>query len=333
MSQAPKKKRTPRARKPKPVKALIADRAPAAAVGEACEAVVPVAPVGLALIDQVTVVDVETTGVNTRYARIIEIGLVDGDGNAWDTLVRPSGVIAEDMAQQLREWLAANPGKGLRDRITQVGDGPYDPVARAAETWYNLVSPKITEITGITPEQILDAPTTDQILPYLQWRLQNKILVAHNARYDIEVIRQEMRRCGIEWEPAHVVCTLVLARRAFRTTNHKLETLVEELHIKATGRAHGALADSHSALEVFKLATARLGLHAKEDVVIKGQIGAKDIPVGDVMPYGKHKGVRWEQVPQSYLAWLVEQQFPEPALKARAQAELEVRKEYKLQPW
>lgn len=45
------------------------------------------------------------------------------------------------------------------------------------------------------------------------------------------------------------------------------------------------------------------------------RLGRKIVPTDPVMPFGKHKGKRLDQVPPDYLAWLVQQDMADAELR------------------
>ena len=89
-----------------------------------------------------------------------------------------------------------------RDRITEIGlievaDGEY------VDEWTRLVNPGkpipsgIAALTGITDDMVAAAPTFLELAPELQRRLEGRLLIAHNARFDYNFLRAEFRRVGI----------------------------------------------------------------------------------------------------------------------------------------
>ena len=87
------------------------------------------------------------------------------------------------------------------------------------ETYDSLVqverplSRGIQRFTGITQGMVDEAPPPDEVLPELADLLEGRVLVAHNARFDVGVLRQAFERAGLEWPKPPVLCTVMLARR------------------------------------------------------------------------------------------------------------------------
>jgi DNA polymerase-3 subunit epsilon len=135
-----------------------------------------------------------------------------------------------------------------RDRVTEIGllevvDG------KLVSEWSTLVDPGhaipavITSLTGITNEMVAGAPTFAEIGPGLLERLEGRLLVAHNARFDYAFLRAEFRRIGIRFR-ARVLCTVRLSRALFpEHRHHNLDSIMERFGLSCAAR-HRALGDA-----------------------------------------------------------------------------------------
>jgi DNA polymerase-3 subunit epsilon len=134
------------------------------------------------------------------------------------------------------------------DRVTEVGiilvDGD-----QLIDEWSSLVNPErlippeIQSLTGITQAMVKDAPRFETLLPEIAARLQGRIFVAHNARFDYGFIKAEFRRAGQSFT-ADVLCTVRLSRRLFpQHSSHRLDALVSRHRLEATDR-HRAMGDA-----------------------------------------------------------------------------------------
>ena len=116
-----------------------------------------------------TVVDTETTGLDSQKDRLIEIAAIRVRGGKevarFETLVKP--------------------GRKL--------------------------SKKITEITGITDEELKDAPTPQDALQRFVDFLMDDIIVAHNANFDVNFIYDSLERCELPPLKNNYVDTLRLS--------------------------------------------------------------------------------------------------------------------------
>jgi DNA polymerase-3 subunit epsilon len=134
------------------------------------------------------------------------------------------------------------------DRITEIGLIEVDG-GRVVAEWSSLVNPlrsippEIQELTGITDAMVAEAPGFDRLAPDLYARLQGKVLVAHNARFDYGFLRQEFRRAGYRYT-APVLCTVKLSRRLYpHERRHNLDALIAR-HGLPCEKRHRALADA-----------------------------------------------------------------------------------------
>src|SRR5262249_12074619 len=101
----------------------------------------------------------------------------------------------------------------------------------------------ITGLTGITDEMVGAAPTFAEIAAELQRRLDGRLLIAHNARFDYHFLRAEFRRLGIEFS-ATVLCTVRLSRHLFpEQQRHNLDSIMERFALSCAAR-HRALPDA-----------------------------------------------------------------------------------------
>jgi DNA polymerase III subunit epsilon len=71
----------------------------------------------------------------------------------------------------------------------------------------------IQRFTGITQGMVESAPAAEEVLPELAEMLDGRVFVAHNARFDLAVLRQAFERAGLDWPNPPALCTVTLARR------------------------------------------------------------------------------------------------------------------------
>ncbi len=134
------------------------------------------------------------------------------------------------------------------DRITEVAAVLVDD-GELTEEWSTLVNPGrhiphgIETLTGITNAMVEAAPPFEAIALDLAARLDGRILVAHNARFDSAFLRNEFRRAGLAFR-VDVLCSVRLSRRLFpQFPRHNLDALIERHALPSDGR-HRALPDA-----------------------------------------------------------------------------------------
>jgi DNA polymerase III epsilon subunit family exonuclease len=98
------------------------------------------------------------------------------------------------------------------------------------------------QLTGITSEMLADQPAIEEVLPRFLDFIEGGILVAHNAEFDIGMIRAAASRLGIdiEWP---CFCTLKMAQKLLPDLERRnLDTLAERYGLTFEAR-HRAIGD------------------------------------------------------------------------------------------
>jgi len=113
------------------------------------------------------------------------------------------------------------------------------------------IDPGASRVNGITAAMVADAPTFDQIIPQLQPLLNGRILVAHNAPFDLGFLQAEYNIAKISFEPEPALDTLMLARRQYHFYSNSLGNIAKTLNIAASN-AHRALGDVLTTYAVFR---------------------------------------------------------------------------------
>ena len=113
-------------------------------------------------------------------------------------------------------------------------------------------------IHGITAEMVADAPRWKDILPHVMQFIGGDVVVAHNASFDISVIRYACAVDNIEWPEMRFLCTLAMARRALALPTYRLPFVAESLGFHLDGH-HDALADADAVAAVVARLAVRQG--------------------------------------------------------------------------
>lgn len=104
-------------------------------------------------------------------------------------------------------------------------------------------SPRCVAVHGITANDVLDAPTWDEIWPEVcQW-IDGSVIVAHNAGFDANVLMSTCLAHDIAISPIDVLCTRIVSKRSWPSLrSHSLASMAEYLSIVFTH--HDALEDA-----------------------------------------------------------------------------------------
>ncbi len=111
---------------------------------------------------------------------------------------------------------------------------------------------QISEITGINPEDLEDAPTLQKLLPEFKNFLGDAVFVAHNATFDYNFVSMSFERFGLGVLGNRRLCTIDLARRTIEAERYGLGHLNIALDIN-TLIHHRAYADAVTAAKVFEI--------------------------------------------------------------------------------
>ena len=104
------------------------------------------------------------------------------------------------------------------------------------------MTPGAMAVNGITDAMLVDAPPFATVLPQVYALLQDAVLVAHNARFDVGFLRHEWQIAGQTLPSLAVVDTLALAQARYRFRHNSLGAIASELGIIPTS-LHRAMAD------------------------------------------------------------------------------------------
>ena len=104
----------------------------------------------------------------------------------------------------------------------------------------------IQRFTGITQDMVDLAPPPEAALPELAALMRGRVLVAHNAAFDVRVLKQAFARAALDWPDPPVMCTVAVARRFAPLQRRRgLASLADALGIEV-GEVHRALPDAET---------------------------------------------------------------------------------------
>lgn len=155
----------------------------------------------------------------------------------------------------------------LNHRMSAIGISVIED-GNITDEFYSLVDPETdfdpfnSWLTGIDEYAVRDAPTFRQLWPTIEPLMSAGVLVAHNAAFDMRVLRCCIQEYDIEWKNrADYLCTVQMGRRLLPNMSHKLDALCQYYCIDLNH--HHAGSDSHACAEIFLNFLAR-GTDVKE---------------------------------------------------------------------
>ncbi|MFG6118429.1 ATP-dependent DNA helicase DinG [Thalassobacillus sp. B23F22_16] len=135
------------------------------------------------------------------------------------------------------------------DRIIEVGVVIWED-GELMEEFSSLVYPEqdippfITNLTGITNEQVAHAPLFSEIAEEMYEKFSDAYIVAHNIQFDLGFLNKEFADCGLKALDNPVIDTVELARILLpQSPGFKLGQLAEQLNIQHED-PHRALSDT-----------------------------------------------------------------------------------------
>ncbi|WP_427788531.1 putative quorum-sensing-regulated virulence factor [Brevundimonas diminuta] len=175
-------------------------------------------------------------------------------------------------------------------------------------------------IHHLTPADLADAPaySDEGLTAFINEGPAADILVAHHAAFEARHIPVEITGAR-PW-----LCTVKAARAAWPEapgySNQVLRywrdlQLAPELAMPAHRAAPDAWVTAHILIDLLKEASVERLMEWNDE--------ARSL---EHMPFGKHRGKAWPELPTDYLEWLVVQSEMSDAVRTRASAELTLRK-------
>lgn len=201
-----------------------------------------------------------------------------------------------------------------RDRIIEVAvmsfdfDQVYDQMESLVDPQC-AIPPESIDIHHITTEMVAGKPTIDSLLPPLLELIGSHIIIGHGIQFDVELIALAAERHRLPCTIRHnrQIDTLRLARLYGDCPINSLRCLAQHFNVPLEG-AHRAMNDVIANCEVFKHLSKPY--RSTEELF---QILSKPILMS-AMPFGKHKGRPFKEIPLQYLQWLANKDFDQDLL-------------------
>lgn len=120
------------------------------------------------------------------------------------------------------------------------------------DEYYKLIRPKKLyfhpdniKVHGITEEMVADEPSLHKLWDEIFPRLQGKQVVAHFAKFDMNVLRNSLAAWGIRAPEFDFLCSWLLSKKAFpNLSSHGLSYVAESIGFKF--HHHHALEDARA---------------------------------------------------------------------------------------
>lgn len=114
-----------------------------------------------------------------------------------------------------------------------------------------------TRIHGIESWDVVDAPRFSDVVQAFAEATRDRVLVAHNADYDLRMLGAELTRSGCFLDRPPHLCTLKLCRLLVDAPSHRLDAMAEHFAVRQEG-AHRAAIDALVGAAIFQALLALL---------------------------------------------------------------------------
>ncbi|OIJ17070.1 hypothetical protein BKP37_00580 [Anaerobacillus alkalilacustris] len=110
--------------------------------------------------------------------------------------------------------------------------------------------PYCVNIHGITPEDVADKPSFEEIWKDISRMFDGSLVIAHNASYDMSVLRHSLDEINVEYPSLFYNCTKNIAKKTWSgLPSYSLDVVARHLNI--TFKHHHALEDARTAAQVY----------------------------------------------------------------------------------
>ena len=123
------------------------------------------------------------------------------------------------------------------DRISSIGITVIED-GHIVDSYASLVNPEThfdpfnVALTGISPSMVRDAVTFPQLWQIIQPVMSDGLLVAHNAPFDLGVLKKCLFDYNVEWKPyVRYLCTVQMGRRLMPDIKHNLNVMCDHFGI------------------------------------------------------------------------------------------------------
>lgn len=121
-------------------------------------------------------------------------------------------------------------------------------------------------VHGITPEQIADAPQFEEVLPELLLFGAGSPFIAHNASFDMGVLRAAAEAIAFDLPDLSYACSLNMARKTYNLDSYRLNSVAYAAGHEEFDH-HDALADADACARIVLHMAKRHGAQTLEELL------------------------------------------------------------------
>lgn len=145
--------------------------------------------------------------------------------------------------------------------LVKVRDGKivdsYSTLINPPTGWWDF-HPGNIGIHGIHPSDVEHAPTWPEVLEQMLAFIEGDVLIAHNAAFDMGVLRKATEAVGGTLPELHYACSLLISRKTYNLDSYRLNAVAYAVGHEEFDH-HDALADSDACARIIIHAAKRHG--------------------------------------------------------------------------
>jgi DNA polymerase-3 subunit epsilon len=131
---------------------------------------------------------------------------------------------------------------------------------------YSHFNPGNIQVHGIRPSDIDDAPLWREVLPLLLAFVGDDVLVAHNAPFDMGVLKASASAIQASLPQITYACSLEVARKTYHLESYRLNSVAYAIGHEEF-KHHDALADADACARIMVHAADRHGVESLEELL------------------------------------------------------------------
>lgn len=161
-----------------------------------------------------------------------------------------------------------------------------DTLSRLVKPRDNWFHPMNTQIHGIDAKKVEHAPEFDTVWQEVQCIFENSNVVAHNASFDISVLRHVLVQYDLPFPEFNYTCSLLVARCAWQgLSSYGLSALSQKFNIKLNH--HSAESDALACAQILLKASEACDIGCFDDIAYQFGIRIGKVFPGGYLPSGK----------------------------------------------
>ncbi|KHF39454.1 3'-5' exonuclease [Halalkalibacter okhensis] len=166
---------------------------------------------------------------------------------------------------------------------------------KVTDEYYQLIKPNdmyfdplCVRIHGITPEDVKNAPSFNEAWKDISNLLEGSLVIAHNASFDMSVLRHSLDECNIDYPSFSYNCTVNVSKKTWLGLHsYSLNVVAEHLQIKF--KHHHALEDAQVAAQVYLEACKFNNVTSHKELIEKIEVGQGTIYANGYTPARANK--------------------------------------------